>query len=107
MVINCSYAAINNLTMQLGYKVPKYQFEYTFIPILDLDLPPQGITIMDGPFMTLFPYGKSGKFTLYHVQHSVVATEINNLINKKWLNPETAPFSGMNKSELFKKKALF
>ena len=102
VVINCSYAAINNLTMQLGYKVPKYQFEYTFIPILDLDLPPQGITIMDGPFMTLFPYGKSGKFTLYHVQHSVVATEINNMINKKWLNPETAPFSGMNKSELFK-----
>ena len=58
-VVNCSYADINRLTSQLGYPVQERQFEYTVVPIIEAELPPIGVTIMDGPFMTLFPFGPS------------------------------------------------
>jgi hypothetical protein len=102
VVINCSYSDINRLTIQLGHKVSEQQFEYTVVPIIDIGLPPQGITIMDGPFMTLLPYGKTGKFTLYHVRHSVIATEISTTVKREWLCPEKSPFASLDKQAFFK-----
>ncbi len=102
-VINCSYADINRLTEQLGNAVPEKLFEYTVIPIIRLDIPKVGITIMDGPFMTLLPYGKSGHFLLYNVEHSVVSRQIAKQLEPKWLAPDSAPFAGMDKSNYFRK----
>ncbi len=90
-VVNCSYADINRITAQLGHHVPPRQFEYTFVPIVEVPIPPVGATIMDGPFMTLLPYGKSGAFTLYHVTHSVIDAEVSTSLHDDWLDPETAP----------------
>lgn len=102
-VINCTYANINTLTKQLGYKICDDQFEYTVVPIFNLDLPPIAITIMDGPFMTIFPYGKTGQFLLYHVDYSVVKTEINKTLNPDWLDPRKSPLSGMDQKKHFEK----
>ena len=100
-VVNCSYADINRLTIQLGHKVEERQFEYTVVPIIEIDLPLQGITIMDGPFMTLLPYGKTDHFALYHVRHSVIETEISSTMRREWLSPEKGPFARLNKEAYF------
>jgi glycine/D-amino acid oxidase-like deaminating enzyme len=99
-IINCSYSEINRLTQQLDRSVIPHQYEYTIMPIIELDLPRQGITIMDGQFMTLAPYGHSTNFLLYHVKHTVISTCISNTHPKSWNDPSTAPFANMDK-ELF------
>jgi hypothetical protein len=100
-VVNCSYANINTLTTQLGHEVREGQYEYTVVPIISLDMPPTSITIMDGPFMTLFPYGKTKKFLLYHVDYSVIETDITKTLNRDWLDPHKAPFSNMDQNKYF------
>lgn len=102
-VVNCSYADINRLTNHLGHKVAEQQFEYTVVPIIDVDLPPQGITVMDGPFVTLLPYGKTGHFSLYHVVHSVIRTEIQSIVSQDWLDSKNSPFSSMDREAYFRK----
>lgn len=103
VVVNCSYVNINTLTLQLGYKVPDGQYEYTVVPIIDLDLPPASITVMDGPFVTLFPYGKTKKFLLYHVDYSVIKSEIRKTLHPEWLDPEKSPFANIGQHEYYKK----
>jgi len=104
IVVNCSYANSNHLTQQLGHDIVKQQFEYTIVPIVELDLPRQGITVMDGPFFGLLPYSQQpGKYTLYHVEHSVIATEVRELLNPDWLQRETAPYSKIDQEALFKR----
>lgn len=104
VVVNCSYANINRFTQQLGHKVFEQQFEYTFVPIVEWDAPPQGITVMDGPFFGLLPYSKEpGKFTLYHVDHSVIETEISTLLNPDWLQPDTSPSVQIDSDALFQR----
>lgn len=102
-LINCSYANINTLTEQLGYEVPDCQYEYTVVPIIDLDIPPIAISIMDGPFLTLFPYGKSKQFLLYHVVYSVIKTEISKTLNRDWLDLHKAPLANIDQNNHFKK----
>ena len=100
-VINCSYANIGSLTEQLGYEVIDCQYEYTVVPIIDLDCSPIAITIMDGPFMTLFPYGKPNQFLLYHVNYSVIETEIGRKLNRDWLDAHKSPLRNMDQDKYF------
>jgi len=100
-VVNCSYADINRLTEQLGHRTVEREYEYTAVPIIRLDIPKVGITIMDGPFMTVLPYGKSGEFLLYNVENTVVARRVDRQLDPSWLKPETSPFSRVDKQEFF------
>jgi glycine/D-amino acid oxidase-like deaminating enzyme len=102
-VINASYGDINRLTAQLGHAVTEKLYEYTAVPIIQMDMPRVGVTIMDGPFMTLLPYGKSDNFLLYNVEHSVIAQNVATQIDPTWLMPDTAPFSGVDKQQFFEK----
>jgi glycine/D-amino acid oxidase-like deaminating enzyme len=102
VVINASYADINRLTEGLGHVINENLYEYTAVPIIKMDMPRVGVTIMDGPFMTVLPYGKSKNFLLYNVDQSVVASDVAKLLDPKWLSPETAPFSGVDKGAFFK-----
>jgi len=103
VVINCTYADINRITEQLGFKTKVRQYEYTIVPIIDWIPNPIGITIMDGHFMTILPFGKTGKFLLYHVEHSVIdrINEVN--LPGSWLNVDDSPASKINKYHLFRK----
>lgn len=102
VVVNASYANINFLTEQLGYAAPERLFEYTVVPIVRLDMPKVGITIMDGPFMTLLPHGKSSDFLLYNVEKTVVAKSVSAQLDQRWLNVNTAPFATLDKVAYFK-----
>jgi len=103
IVVNASYGDINYLSAQLGHKVQEKLFEYTVVPIIQLDTPRIGVTIMDGPFMTLLPHGKSKNFLLYNVEHSVIAKKISTQMDPAWLSPETGPFGTIDKVQYFEK----
>jgi glycine/D-amino acid oxidase-like deaminating enzyme len=103
VVINASYGDINRLTEGLGHVVNENLYEYTAVPIIKTNMPRVGVTIMDGPFMTVLPHGKSENFLLYNVAHSVVASNVARLLDPRWLSPETAPFSDMDKFAYFNK----
>lgn len=101
-VVNCSYADINRLTATLGHPVEVRQYEYTAVPVVELQLNhPAGVTIMDGRFMTLLPFGKSGRYLLYHVDHAVIARENAPTMNHDWLTPESGPFAAIDKEAWF------
>lgn len=101
-VVNCSYADINRLTEQLGHATVEREYEYTAVPIIRLDVPKVGITVMDGPFMTVLPYGKSGEFLLYNVENTVVARSVERQLDPSWLTPETSPFAAVDKQAFFR-----
>ena len=75
--VNAAYANISRLARSLGLPVARRQYEYTAIPIVRGALPRVGITVMDGPFVSMLPFGAGDCHTLYHVQHSVLATSIS------------------------------
>jgi glycine/D-amino acid oxidase-like deaminating enzyme len=102
VVVNCSYADINRLTEQLGYPISEREFEYTVVPIVEMDIPKVGITIMDGPFMTLLPYGQSDRFLLYAVENTVVARTVATQLDRAWLDPATSPFAQMDALAFFR-----
>jgi len=103
VVINASYGDINRLTAQLGHPVAEKLFEYTAVPIIKLDMPRIGITIMDGPFMTVLPYGKSDSFLLYNVEHTLIAKEVASQLDLEWLTPASAPFARVDRARYFSK----
>lgn len=100
-VVNCSYADINRLNCQIASSNEIYQYEYTMVPIVSWNRDPVGITLMDGPFMTVLPFGKTGNFLLYHVDHTVIDRHMDYLMPDEWKNRETAPSSKISSSEVF------
>jgi glycine/D-amino acid oxidase-like deaminating enzyme len=93
-VVNCCYADVNRLTARLGHRIETYQYEYAAVPIIEMDWPElTSITILDGAFMSLLPFGKAGQYLLYHVQHAVIAQDDGPLLDLAWLDPNTSPFA--------------
>jgi glycine/D-amino acid oxidase-like deaminating enzyme len=96
-VVNCTYADVNRLTAQLGHEIETYQYEYTAAPIIELDLPELcSITVLDGAFVSLLPYGSTGQYLLSHPQHSVIAREDTLFLNPRWLDFDTSPFASVD-----------
>lgn len=102
-VVNCTYADTNRLTQQLGHAAAQRQFEYTMVPIIDWGRAPVGITVMDGPFMTVLPFGQTGRFLLYHVAHTVVERTVGPQMPSEWLDEATRPSTRVDKNELFER----
>ena len=88
-VINSTYANYNSFHSDLGLPKRIYQYELTIVPIIKWreNKPPLGITLMDGNFFSVLPHGKSGNFTLYHVEHSVFDRIIAETPLSEWDNP--------------------
>ncbi len=102
-VVNCSYAQVNELTRQLGHPVSDYQFEYTMVPVIEWDHAPVGVSIMDGPFMTVLPFGQTGRYLLYHVAHSVIAEHVGPLMPPDWTERGRAPSLRQDGAALFER----
>src|SRR5262245_31380935 len=99
-VVNCCYADVNRLTARLGHRIETYQYEYTVVPLVEMDWPERtSITILDGAFMSLLPFGNAGQYLLYHVQHAVVARHDGLLLDPAWLDRATSPFASLDKEE--------
>jgi glycine/D-amino acid oxidase-like deaminating enzyme len=91
-IVNATYANMGKINSMLGREAPERQYEYTVVAIVETGAAPCGVTIMDGPFFTLLPFGKSGQSLFYGVSASVIATEFAGQLNPDWLDPQTAPF---------------
>ena len=102
-VVNCTYANINDLGAQLGHDVAEYQFEYTMVPIIEWAHAPVGVSIMDGPFMTVLPFGQTGRFLLYHVAHSVIAEHVGRHMPDHWTERAGSPARKVDAEALFER----
>ena len=101
-VVNCAYANANRIADHLGHRQKTRQYEYTAVPIVQLDhVKPTSVTIMDGPFFSLLPFGSGGDHLLFHVEHSVVAREDGRFLNPAWLTPEASPLASLDRQDLF------
>ncbi|WP_162901516.1 hypothetical protein [Breoghania sp. L-A4] len=91
-IVNCTYSSFNSFNESLGVSLTDLQYELTVVPIVKWrsEKPPVGITVMDGRFFTILPFGKSGQYLLYHVDHTVRDTFIGRNYPKKWKSPREA-----------------
>lgn len=71
-VLNATYASVNQIQNYLGYEHFKIKYELCEIILCNVNdkLRETGITVMDGPFFSIMPFGKSG----YHSLTSVTFT---------------------------------
>ena len=71
-VLNATYASVNQILCKLGFEPFKIKYELCEIIICKVneELKKVGITIMDGPFFSIMPFGKTG----YHSLTSVTFT---------------------------------
>jgi hypothetical protein len=71
-VLNATYASINQIQNLLGYEMFKIKYELCEIILCDVNdnLKGVGLTVMDGPFFSIMPFGK----TEYHSLTAVTFT---------------------------------
>ncbi len=71
-ILNTTYASVNQILNHLGFEPFKIKYELCEIIICDVgeSLKNVGVTVMDGPFFSIMPFGKTG----YHSLTSVTFT---------------------------------
>ena len=71
-VLNATYASVNQILNMLGYEPFRIKYELCEIIVCNVDdkLRDVGLTVMDGPFFSIMPFGKTG----YHSLTSVTFT---------------------------------
>lgn len=71
-VLNATYSSVNQILNKLGYEPFKIKYELCEIILCKVNekLKDVGITVMDGPFFSIMPFGKTG----YHSLTSVTFT---------------------------------
>lgn len=71
-LLNATYASTNQITNMLGYESFKIKYELCEIILCNVNerFRNVGITVMDGPFFSIMPFGKTG----YHSLTSVTFT---------------------------------
>ncbi len=71
-ILNATYASVNQILKKLGYEPFKIKYELCEIILCKVsdNLKNIGITVMDGPFFSIMPFGKTG----YHSLTSVTFT---------------------------------
>ena len=71
-ILNATYASVNQILKKLNYDTFKIKYELCEIILCSVsdNLKNTGITVMDGPFFSIMPFGKTG----YHSLTSVTFT---------------------------------
>ena len=71
-MLNATYASVNQILNMLGYEPFNIKYELCEIILCSVskNLKNTGITVMDGPFFSIMPFGKTG----YHSLTSVTFT---------------------------------
>ena len=101
-LVNCGYANANRIAGMLGLTSPTRQYEYVVAPIVELEERQRtSITILDGPFFSLLPFGSDGDHMINHVDCSVIAREDTPLLDPAWLDPATAPLAALDRQLVF------
>lgn len=68
----CGYSRINRLLSDSGLDLLPLKHEITEMPLVRLpdELAGIGVTVMDGPFFSVFPYPSRGLHSLHHVRYT-------------------------------------
>lgn len=68
-VLNATYASTNQILNMVGYEKFGIKYELCEIILCEVneDLKKRGITVMDGPFFSIMPFGKTGLHSLTSV----------------------------------------
>lgn len=68
-LLNVTYAATNQISKMLGFDTFKIKYELCEIILCDVneELKDYGFTVMDGPFFSIMPFGKTGLHSLTSV----------------------------------------
>lgn len=68
-VLNSTYASVNQIQNMLGYEMFKIKYELCEIILCNVNdkLHDTGLTVMDGPFFSIMPFGKTGFHSLTSV----------------------------------------
>jgi glycine/D-amino acid oxidase-like deaminating enzyme len=103
VVVNATYANISRLAGSLGLPLVERQYEYTVVPIIEAPFGRTGVTVMDGRFMTVLPFGAGPYHLLYHVEHTVVARTVGHHVEASWLDQPTSPFARLDAEALFRR----
>ena len=80
-VLNTTYASINQIHDLFGFEPIKIKYELCEIILCKIndDLKKVGITVMDGPFFSIMPFGKTGLHSLTSVTFTPHITSYDNL----------------------------
>ena len=65
-VLNATYASVNQIQNMLGFEYLKIKYELAEIILCKVNdkLKDTGLTVMDGPFFSIMPFGKTGYHSL-------------------------------------------
>ncbi|MFV0353212.1 MAG: NAD(P)/FAD-dependent oxidoreductase [Oscillospiraceae bacterium] len=68
-VLNATYASVNQITGMLGFEPFRIKYELCEIILCEVDekLKDVGLTVMDGPFFSIMPFGRTGLHSLTSV----------------------------------------
>ena len=80
-ILNSSYASVNQLISLLNFDKIKIKYELCEVILCKVsgNFKNIGITVMDGPFFSIMPFGKTGLHTLTTVSHTPHTTSNNDL----------------------------
>mgnify|MGYP001190560874 CR=1 FL=1 len=82
MIINCTYNNCNQIIklFKKNFKKISYKQQLTEVAVIESKKYIPGITIMDGPFITIMPLvGSKKKYLLYDVENSILKTSTNSV----------------------------
>lgn len=80
-LVNATYASTNEISKMVNYETFKIKYELCEIIICEVNdiLQEVGITVMDGPFFSIMPFGKTGYHSLTSVTFTPHLTSFNEL----------------------------
>lgn len=80
-VLNASYAGVNQILAMAGYEKFSIKYELCEIILCEVNekLAGYGFTVMDGPFFSIMPFGKTGLHSLTSVTFTPHATSYKEL----------------------------
>jgi len=88
-VIICAYSTLNSMLKKFPESQKNYQFELCEKPVVKLPgkFNKKSIVVLDGPFMCIDPFGRTGMFVMGNVVHAIHQTNIGMypVIDKKFL----------------------
>jgi hypothetical protein len=85
LIVNCTYTYSNNLLNKFGIttNLTDYEFEQTEVAVVECDFNIPAMTVMDGPFISILPYGNhKNTYLVYDVVHSVRNRECGVFFNR-------------------------
>lgn len=80
-ILNATYASINQIQKKAGFETFEIKYELCELILCKVseNLKNTGITIMDGPFFSIMPFGNTGYHTLSSVEYSPHLTSYDEL----------------------------